>query len=75
MPHPCGNAGLILNTVGAFGLLRFVPNPDADAPSPHENDGESAADDARTATRQSHADRGLPRVRTGLGSWFRLAAF
>jgi hypothetical protein len=37
MPHPFGITGLIFNTVGALGLLKFVPNPDAGAALPHES--------------------------------------
>lgn len=36
MAHIFGIIGLIFNTAGAFGLLKFVPNPDAGAALPHE---------------------------------------
>lgn len=36
MTHIFGIVGLGLNTAGALGLLRFVPNPDAGSPFPHE---------------------------------------
>jgi hypothetical protein len=32
IPHPLGIIGLVFNTAGALGLLKFVPNPDAGSP-------------------------------------------
>lgn len=37
MTHPWGIAGLVANTLGAFGLLRFTSNPDANATLTHEH--------------------------------------
>ncbi|MEA3196290.1 MAG: hypothetical protein QOF32_342 [Gammaproteobacteria bacterium] len=36
IPHPLGITGLVFNTAGALGLLKFAPNPYAGSPLSEE---------------------------------------
>jgi hypothetical protein len=45
MPHTFGIGGLILNTIGALGLLKYAANPDSGSPlSPEQLESLRSAD-------------------------------